>query len=157
MVRRTLFLAVVLILALSVMSNASGINVLLGGVEVAFTEESGFPFIDDANRTQVPFRVVLEQFGAMVEWDAKTRTAIATKDGIEVKVPIGEKYIYKNGVKMVNDTEALVKDGRTYLPIRSVMEAFGMDGGWDAASSRITINYQVVDAKPVVQIYSTDW
>ncbi len=112
----------------------------INNVEVTFTESSGAPFIDTSSRTQVPFRVSLETFGATVSWDNTTKTAIAVKDGVEVKVPIGQKYILRNDVTILTDTEALIKDGRTYLPIRAVMEAFGMVVGWDSETKTVTVN-----------------
>ncbi len=149
---------VILVLVLLLLSvvNVSAIQVTLDGREVVFTEETGLPFIDLNNRTQVPFRVILEKFGAEVDWDPANRVAIATKDGIEVKVPIGEVFIYKNGVMIENDTAAVVKDGRTYLPIRAVMEAFGKKVSWDGASKTILID-QFAKEQPHVIIYSTVW
>ncbi|QHI71198.1 copper amine oxidase N-terminal domain-containing protein [Aminipila terrae] len=37
------------------------------------------------------------------------------------------------------DTEAVMKDGRTYLPARAVLEAFGYDLSWSDASSTVYI------------------
>ncbi|MCL1982816.1 MAG: stalk domain-containing protein, partial [Clostridiales bacterium] len=34
------------------------------------------PFIDENSRTQVPFRIVLEAFGADVDWDSGTKTVV---------------------------------------------------------------------------------
>lgn len=116
---------------------AEAANVQIDNQIVQYTLESGEPFIDQANRTQVPFRQTMEQFGCSVDWDSVTRTAIAEKDGIVVKVPIGAAYIYKNDQKIANDTAALIKDGRTYLPIRAVFEAFDANVGWDAASQTV--------------------
>ncbi|MBK5215929.1 MAG: copper amine oxidase N-terminal domain-containing protein, partial [Candidatus Pacebacteria bacterium] len=104
---------------------ATGISVNINGANINFTQDSGTPFIDSANRTQVPFRQTMEQFGASVSWDQASQTAIAEKNGIIVKVPIGKNYIYKNTELISNDTAALIKDSRTYLPIRAVLEAFG--------------------------------
>ncbi|GMQ57724.1 hypothetical protein AN1V17_21190 [Vallitalea sediminicola] len=114
-------------------------KIIVNGEEVIFTEASGMPFIDDNSRTQVPFRITLEQAGAIVSWDDENRTAIAKKDDITVKVPIDKNYIIKNGRITYNDTVSLVKNGRTYLPIRVVMEALGYQVGWDNATSSVLI------------------
>lgn len=115
--------------------------------KVEFTEVLGFPFIDENNRTQVPFRAVLQKFGAEVDWDNETRTAIATKDGIVVKVPIGESYILKNDEKIDVDTASRIVNDRTYLPIRAVIEAFGSDVEWDGALKTVVVTTEPVDAK----------
>jgi hypothetical protein len=120
--------------------SANDVNVSVDGKLVAFDSISGAPFIDENNRTQVPFRKTLEAFGAAVDWDAGSRTAIAEKDGVVVKVPISEDFIYRNDVKITNDTKSLIRDGRTYLPIRAVLEAFGADVSYDASSRTVVIN-----------------
>ncbi|MCL1810289.1 MAG: ABC transporter substrate-binding protein [Clostridiales bacterium] len=118
---------------------APAVSVSIDGKHVKFTELSGQPFIDENSRTQVPFRIVLEAFGADVDWDSANKTAIAVKGGITVKVPIGTDYIYKNGAKVMNDTKSLIKDNRTYLPIRIVLEAFGADVDWDSGTKTVVV------------------
>lgn len=115
-------------------------QILLDGKPVPFTATSGHPFIDGNNRTQVPFRQVLEAFGAEVSWDAETRTAIAEYNGDIVQVPIGERALYKNGIKYRLDAEAQIVDGRTYLPVRAVVESFGAAVGWDAENSAVSVS-----------------
>ncbi|MCR5482240.1 MAG: copper amine oxidase N-terminal domain-containing protein [Clostridia bacterium] len=117
----------------------TGVGIEINNKAVNYTSDSGVPFIDGSNRTQVPFRVTMEDFGCKVSWDQKTKTAIAEKDGIKVEVPIGANYIIKNGTKISNDTAALIKDGRTYLPIRKVLEAFDAQIEWDNKSNIVRV------------------
>ncbi|GMQ62440.1 stalk domain-containing protein [Vallitalea maricola] len=124
---------------LTLHATANTAKIIVDGEEVIFTEDSGMPFIDENNRTQVPFRITLEQAGAVISWDDENRTAIAKKDDITVKVPIDKNYIIKNGRIIYNDTVSLVKNGRTYLPIRVVMQALGYEVGWDNAKSSVLI------------------
>lgn len=114
-------------------------NIKIDDQNVQFTEASGSPFIDQANRTQVPFRQTMEAFGCTVSWDSTNRIAIAEKDGVTVKVPIGAAYIIKDGQQIANDTAALIKDNRTYLPIRAVLEAFGADVSWDSGAQTVVV------------------
>lgn len=115
-------------------------DVKINGKQVLYTKESGQPFIDSASKTQVPFRATMESFGASVRWDSQNQTAIAEKDGITVEVPIGQKYIYKNKEMIANDTSAIIKDNRTYLPIRAVLEAFGASVRWEETSQTVVIS-----------------
>lgn len=39
-------------------------------------------------------------------------------------------------------TKSVIIDGRTYVPIRALVEAVGANIGWDAAASQVTINYR---------------
>ena len=118
----------------------SPITIILDDEPLQFTESSGRPFIDANNRTLVPFRIALESFGAQVYWNHQTRIATAWKDGTFVEVPIGQPHIFVNGQLTPNDTEAVIaSDGRTYLPIRKVMEAFEARVLWDAVAQTVFI------------------
>ena len=141
-------LSLVLILALSsVTAFADGVIISIDSSKVEFNDELGFPFIDENNRTQVPFRAALEKLGAEVEWNSDEGIAIARKGDIVVEVPIGENYIIKNGERISVDTTARIINGRTYLPIREVIVAFGSDVEWDAKLKTVVITTEQVDAK----------
>ncbi len=145
-------LSLILILSLStvVAFAQDEIIVNIDSSKVEFNKEIGSPFVDENFRTQVPFKATLEKFGAKVEWNNETRTAVAVKGDITVQVPIGQKYILKNGEKIVTDTAAIIKDGRTYLPIRAVINAFGSDVEWDSALKTVVITTQHIDAKKIL-------
>lgn len=133
-----LTLAILMIIAFSATEvSAAGIGVFINGKEVKFTQSSGQPFIDKANRTQVPLRVTMDAYGCVVDWDDVNHIAKVKKGDIEVQVPIGESYILVNGDKVANDTAAQIKDGRTYLPIRVVLEAFGAKVNWNGESKKV--------------------
>ncbi|MCL1809542.1 MAG: ABC transporter substrate-binding protein [Clostridiales bacterium] len=144
----TVIIIGLLLLPIGFTSAADTVSVSIDGNLIEFSQATGQPFIDENNRTQVPFRQVLEAFGAAVDWDSAAKTAIAEKDGVTVKVPIGTDYIYKNGTKITNDTTSLIKDSRTYLPIRIVLEAFGADVDWDAGTKAVVVR----SGLPVVKI-----
>lgn len=51
-------------------------------------------------------------------------------------------YIEINGVKTETDSTAEIRDSRTYLPLRSIAAALGIDDeniGWNGATGEITI------------------
>ena len=112
--------------------SAFAVDVYIDDKKVEFTAASGSPFIHEG-RTLVPLRVTMESYGATVEWEASTKTAIVRKDTTTVRCKIGEKQIYRNNVKILNDASAVIQDGRTYLPIRAVLEAFGAAVGWNGS------------------------
>jgi len=118
---------------------ATGVSVAIQGTNVLFTEASGSPFIDASNRTQVPLRVTMESYGCEVTWDNVSKIAIVSKDGITVKVPIGQNYILVDNANVEIDSAALIKDNRTYLPIRAVLEAFGATVTWDTATKTVVV------------------
>lgn len=118
---------------------APAVNVVINGTPVTFTESSGAPFIDNNNRTLVPMRVVMEQYGCTVSWDQSTKTASVAAGDTTVLVPIGQSYITVNGEQRTIDAPAQIVSGRTYLPIRAVLEAFGANVGWDNANRSVTV------------------
>lgn len=109
---------------------AENTDIIIDGISVEFNEDSGYPFVKE-NRTLVPLRATMESFGAQVDWEAEVSTAVVKKDGVVVRCKIGEKSILKNQKEIPNDAAAVIVDGRTYLPIRVVLEAFGADVNWD--------------------------
>lgn len=115
---------------------ADGTDIMIDGIEVVFNDETGYPFISDS-RTMVPLRVTMEEFGATVGWEQETQTAVVKKGSTTVRCTVGEMCIRKNGKEIKNDAAASVKNGRTYLPIRAVLEAFGAKVRWDG-SVRVT-------------------
>ena len=143
-------LSLVLILVISsVTAFADEIIVNIDSSKVEFNDELGFPFLDENNRTLVPFRATLIKYGAEVDWNNESRTAIARKGEVVVEVPIDENYIIKNGEKITVDTAAKVVNGRTYLPIRAVIEAFGSEVEWDAQLNTVVITTEPMDVKAI--------
>jgi murein DD-endopeptidase MepM/ murein hydrolase activator NlpD len=138
MKRRMIAFAAAFTLLLS--ANAYGAEVQIDGVNLEFCGHTGFPFIDSHNRTQVPLRLTMESLGAKVDWDQDTRTVLIEKEDIQVKVPIGEPYLIKNGLQIPHDTAAVIRGDRTYIPIRAVLEAFGSDVGWIGETQTVTID-----------------
>ncbi len=116
------------------------VNMSINGHEVKFIASSGAPFIDKASRTQVPLRVAMESYGATVSWNNGSKTAIVEKNGIKVEVPVGKNYIVVNGQNQTIDTSAQIVNGKTYLPIKPVIEALGGKVSWDQATKTVIIS-----------------
>jgi len=137
-----LIFSVICILAFSTNTFAltdSGIGTTINGVPVQYNETSGYPFIDSAYRTLVPLRAAMEAYGCTVNWIQETQTAVVSSGNITVNVPVGYNCIYVNGIRQETDTQATVKEGRIFLPIRAVLEAFGAQVGFDANTNCVTV------------------
>lgn len=106
-------------------------DVIIDNVKVSFDDSTGYPFINAEKRTMVPLRATMEAYGATVRWDSEQNTAIVTKGVTTVTCKIGEEVLYRNGTRIQNDAPAVVVDGRTYLPIRAVLEALDAKVSWD--------------------------
>ena len=115
------------------------ISIFLDNSSISFEQP---PIIRD-DRTLVPFRALFEKMGATVDWDSEKRT---------VEGAIGDKLItlviddslaqiredgQVNNVKM--DVPAQIVNNRTLVPLRFVMENFGLDVNWDSKTRTIDV------------------
>lgn len=93
--------------------------------EIKFDASSGYPFIDVANRTMVPFRKSAETVGMTVSYDAVNQIATATGNGKTIQIPIGQPNIIVDGTTIALDTQAVIYNNRTYIPMRAFFENAG--------------------------------
>lgn len=121
------------------------LSVILNNRELVLLKEDGYgvPFIDANNRTMIPLRKPMEAIGAVVSYDENSRMVKVIKDDITVKVAIGGSTIDINGKKVAMDTKAIIKDGRTYIPLRAIFSAFGYDVKWHGSSRTVYITGQL--------------
>ncbi len=96
------------------------------------------PYIKN-DRTMMPMRAIFEALGATVSWDDSTKTAIGVKDGVEVKITIGENVLYKNGEAIELDCAAEITNDRTMVPVRAIGEAFGCTVTWNDETKTVEI------------------
>jgi len=122
--------------ALTVNANAD-VSVTVDGKRVVFPDAK--PFIDENGRTLIPVRFVTEDLGATVEWNVQDREVYITKDGVYIMIRIDQEMILVNGKTKAMDTKAIIKEDRTYVPIRYVAEELGATVGWDAATRTVII------------------
>lgn len=142
--------------------SSSALDVIIDGEKVQFNDSYGYPFISGENRTLVPLRVTMEAYGAQVRWDEESRIASVILDETTVHCPINCNYIYRNGTKIPNEVGAVIIDGRTYLPIRAVLEAFDAKVDYDGnvlvtspADKVLVKNFE--SAKPGNKKYWKQW
>ncbi len=131
--------SVIMLMAFTTTSFAQlPLRVVVNGNRVNFPDAE--PFIDDNGRTQVPVRFVSEALGAEVGWEGSTKTVTISQRDKEIKIVIGKKDYTINGEKSLMDTEALLKEDRTFVPIRFVSEGLGAKVDWDPAVRTVYID-----------------
>ena len=104
------------------------ITVSVGDKEITFMDAQ--PFIDENGRTKIPIRAVAEGLGCEVDWDDATRTAVIKRGDDVVYITIGKDTLQVGNTTVQMDTTAEIKDDRTYIPVRFVGEALGMQVNW---------------------------
>lgn len=93
------------------------------------------------NRTMVPLRVIVENLGAIVHWSNSEITL--TKNDMQIILKHNSNTVIKNGNKLLLDVKPYIKNGRTFVPIRFLAEAF--DCNVNYKNSAVT-----VDTEPLV-------
>ena len=135
----SIILCIAMNIAVCVPVNAvdSKITVTLDGNEVTFPDAQ--PFVDARDRTLVPIRFVSEAMGAEVDWDNNTRTVTIHKEKDTIKYTIGNAKAFINDEMVVFDTYGIVKEERTFVPLRYISELLYCDVDWDKAERCVKI------------------
>lgn len=94
-------------------------------------------------RVMIPFRTVLENLGATVEYSESDRKVTAAKGDTKINFTLMDDTIYidSNGEKseITMDVPMMVKNDRTLVPIRFMSSALGMEVGWDSEANAVVI------------------
>ena len=91
------------------------------------------------NRTYVPMRELFENIGATVLWDDATKSATANHKGSSVSFIIDSNVVTKNGVEYYSDGNCKLIDGKTYVPIRIILELLGFNVNWNEEDKNVDI------------------
>lgn len=93
--------------------------------------------------TLLPVATVAKLVGYSGTWNNKTKSGTLEKDGVKVAFKLGSKSLKltKNGTtKTISMLEPVkVIKGRTYLPLRAVGEALGMEVGYNGTTKEISL------------------
>lgn len=110
-------------------NESTNVKITVNEVLLQIQEKFGSPFIDNQSRTMIPLRAVSENLGHKVTWDAETWTATIDE---KISITIGENIVRTPEGDVEMDTVAILKDdGRTYVPLRFVVEALGYEVEYD--------------------------
>jgi N-acetylmuramoyl-L-alanine amidase len=109
--------------------------------------------------TYAPLRSLCEAVcgWADIRFDATTRTAHVKAAGLTLSAQDGSYYIVANGRYLYADTPVrILDDGRTYLPIRLLARALGVDVLWNASTRSVRINGGFLPILSGDQFYNAD-
>lgn len=110
------------------------------------------PYISE-DRTMVPIRFISENLGKVVTWNNDDKkVTIKDEKGNEFSLVINEKFmedISSNVYRKIElDTPAVIKNDRTFVPIRAIAEAFGERVHWDN-DKRVVVIGDNYDSKKI--------
>lgn len=128
-------------------ADPNAVNITVNGTYVTYTDAK--PFIDKNKRTLCPLRAVGDALGMSVIWENENRQAIFQNDSVVVVFTIGSntyKVMKKSAdgtvtdpETMTMDTAAILKDSRTYAPVRYLAEAAGYKVDWNNSARTVII------------------
>lgn len=87
--------------------------------------------IKSESRIIVPVRFIAQQLGAIVHWDNKKQEVYITLNDKVIILGINNNYAMINQNKVTFDSAAKLINGRTYVPLRFVLEALKCSVDWD--------------------------
>lgn len=96
------------------------------------------PYIKEGS-TLVPLRLISEEFGAKVEWDAKTRYVTVMLDGKKIVLNMDNHFVYVNGERYSLPVKPEIINETTFVPLRFVSEELGKTVKWNGQNRSITI------------------
>lgn len=130
---------ILLLVCMSIAIPACAEDVVVNGRDIAFSSETGIPYVNSDYRTMVPVRVITENLGADVSWSEPEQMVTVTTLEHTAQFFVGKDYMLVDGVKVQMDTEAVERGGRTYLPIRYVADAIDCEVMWFAYREKAII------------------
>lgn len=117
--------------------------------------EESQAFIEE-DRTLVPLRFVAENLGYEVAYDEDARQVTIANEEINMQMKIGETEYKLNQESIEMDVAPIIRDSRTYVPVRFVAESFGEEVAWDPSNRAVIIGHyggSSIDDAETVEYY----
>lgn len=91
------------------------------------------------DRTMVPLRFISEAFGADVRWISETRTVEIALEDTNITMQVDNEEYQINGEARFMDTAPVIREDRTFVPIRFVSEALDRSVYWNGSSGVVIV------------------
>ena len=156
--KHTRLIAVLLALCVFLSASAAAApaepEVRVNGSLVTFADVK--PYTDLQGRVMVPVRFVAETLGAEVTWNGESRTVRIARDGAVMEIPIGSRTVSVSWLgrtaTLEMDTEAVLKNDRTMIPIRYVAEALGAYVDYSGRYNTVGIWLETLNAQEITRL-----
>ncbi|MEW4372914.1 copper amine oxidase N-terminal domain-containing protein [Paenibacillus kandeliae] len=122
----------------------SSVEVLLNARKMSFPDAK--PFQDENSAVMVPIRFVSEKLGAKVGWSnvAGKQTVTLKTDDHSVVMTVGSATAVVDGQSKQYDSKIILKQSRTFVPLRLVSEGLGQPVNWDQVGKWVWIGSREV-------------
>ena len=109
-----------------------------GVISVIDENDNVVPFIENG-RTLVPLRFVASNLNLDVQWIQETQSVILTNESTEIILIIGKQTASINGNIYELDCCPLIKDERTFVPVRFIGEALQCNVIWENDTQKVLV------------------
>src|SRR3990170_2865766 len=138
--RKPVAFMVAIVLSVATLAMSAGaqgaVRVFVDGDQVLFDQTP----ITQGGRVLVPLRGIFEKMGAVVEWNAGTRTVRAARGTTLVELQIGSRIARVDRRAVTLDVPPMVLGGRTLVPLRFISESLGAAVDYRAESRTVLIS-----------------
>lgn len=118
---------------------ASAVGIVVDGK----TMDTVFPPFIENGYTYISVHSIGDMLGTKaVEWNGEERSVTIVADGAQLKLVIGSNTAYVDGEPILTAASAIIRNDRTYLPVRFVSETLGASVGWDDSTKTVYITFE---------------
>ncbi len=109
--------------------------------EIAAIDENSLvkPFFCK-NNVMVPLRFISELFGYEIKWNQHEQYALLYKGEDSIRITMGSRIIDTNYGSVKSPVEPRIKDGRTFVHIRTMSDIIGRELYWNGDTNTIVID-----------------
>ncbi|MCV4231330.1 copper amine oxidase N-terminal domain-containing protein [Virgibacillus sp. LDC1] len=134
---------------------ASEVRVSVDGREVQFPDEH--PYVDQrSNLTMVPLAFVSDKLGATAKWNGKLKQITILLNRDIIILVIGQNHALVNGKRVDFEGSAVLKNGRTMVPLRFISETLHAIVEWQPAHNRVNIMSSVASVPKGTWIWDSN-
>ncbi|PJN55225.1 hypothetical protein PAEVO_19460 [Paenibacillus sp. GM2FR] len=134
---------------------ASEVRVSVDGREVQFPDE--YPYVDQrSNLTMVPLAFVSDKLGATAKWNGKLKQITISLNRDIIILVIGQNHALVNGKRVDFEGSAVLKNGRTMVPLRFISETLHAIVEWQPAHNRVNIMSSVASVPKGTWIWDSN-
>ncbi|MDR7856761.1 serine hydrolase [Tissierella sp.] len=119
------------------------------------TEFSNGVYVNEEKIVMLPLRQISEELGYTVTWNNLERSVTLSKESDVIEIKIGESIINANGGSLEMGSKAIIKEGKTFVPVELFSNPLDLIVGWDNKHQILNINEAIENTEEFFNI-STD-
>lgn len=120
------------------------------------TIDSSYGAVIRGGTAYLPLRAAADHYGGKLQWDAVTRTAHWTTDGLDLYARDGSFYLEANGRMLYASEGLFIHNGRLMVPARLIAQCMGGSAAWDARSRTVSVHAGTSPIRSGEDFYDAD-